>query len=101
MLDRLASGGLGAVILLAFLLLGYARVLRAPRLIYIGIAALAIFAIVGSQFLPQGHIFRVKIADSFGFWGRALLWSSPIIVYGLLIRWIRKKTRLREENDGS
>ncbi|MGE4610326.1 MAG: hypothetical protein AAED33_02795 [Paracoccaceae bacterium] len=101
MLDRLASGGLVTVLLITFLLLGYARVLRAPRKVYIGIAVLAMFAVVGSQFLPQGHIFRVKIAGSFGFWGRALLWAAPVFVYGLLIRWIRKKTRRREGNDGS
>ncbi|MEO1918308.1 MAG: hypothetical protein ABGW81_01075 [Paracoccaceae bacterium] len=100
MLDRLASGGLVAVLLIAFLLLGYARVLRAPRKVYIGIAVLAMFAVVGSQFLPQGHTFRVKIVGSFGFWGRALLWTVPVIVYGLLIRWFRKKTQLREENNG-
>lgn len=101
MLDRLASGGLVTVILITFLALGYARVLNAPRSVYIGIAVLVVLTIIGSQFLPQGHIFRIRIADSFGFWGRALLWVSPILAYGLIIWRIRRKTRGREGNDGS
>ena len=101
MLDRLASGGLLTVLLITFLALGYARVLNAPRRVYIGIAVLVGLTIVGSQFLPSGNIFRVRIADSFGFGGRALLWLSPVIAYGLLVRWIRQKTKARERDDGS
>jgi len=101
MLDRLASGGLITVLLITFLALGYARVLNAPRLVYVGIAVLFVLTIIGSQFLPSGNIFRIRIADSFSFWGRALLWSSPIAGYGLLIWWIRRKTQAREGNDGS
>ena len=101
MLDRLASGGLVTVLLITFLALGYARVLNAPRRVYIGIAVLVLLTIIGSQFLPSGNIFRVRIADSFGFGGRALLWMSPVFGYGLLIWWIRRKTRSREGNDGS
>ncbi len=101
MLDRLASGGLVTVLLITFLALGYARVLNAPRRVYIGIAVLVVLTIIGSQFLPSENIFRIRIADSFGFGGRVLLWMSPIIAYGLLIWWIRRKTRAREGNDAS
>ncbi|OUS05613.1 hypothetical protein A9Q96_10385 [Rhodobacterales bacterium 52_120_T64] len=101
MLDRLASGGLVTVLLITFLALGYARVLNAPRRVYIGIATLVSLTIIGSQFLPAGNIFRIRIADSFGFGVRVLLWTSPIIAYGLVIRQIRRKTRLQEENDGA
>ncbi len=101
MLERLASGGLVTVILIALLALGYARVLRAPRLVYTGIAVLVVLTIIGSQFLPSENVFRNKIADSFGFGGRFLLWSSPVIAYGVLIWWIRRKTRAREGKDGS
>ena len=101
MLDRLASGGLVTVLLITFLALGYARVLDAPRQVYIGIAVLAGLIIIGSQFLPSGNIFRVRIADSFGFGGRILLWLSPVIAYGLLVRWMHRKAKARERNDGS
>jgi len=101
MLDRLASGGLVTVLLITFLALGYARVLNAPRQVYIGIAVLVVLTITGSQFLPSGNIFRIRIADSFGFGGRVLLWTFPGIAYGLLIWWIRRKMRAREENDGN
>ena len=99
MLDRLASGGLTSVILIALLALGYARVLDAPRRVYIGIGLGVLLAIIGSQFLPAGNIFRTSIADSFAFMGRAIIWISPILAYALVIRWVRKKTRDREEND--
>ena len=101
MLDRLASGGLTSVILIALLALGYARVLDAPRRVYIGIGLVVLLTIIGSQFLPTGHIFRVRIAGSFAFMGRALIWVSPILAYALVIRWVRKKTRDQEENDGT
>ncbi len=96
MLDRLASGGLVTVLLITFLALGYARVLNAPRWAYIGIAASAVLVVIGSQFLPTENIFRIRIADSLGFAGRVLLWTSPVIGYGLLIWWIRRKTRAQE-----
>ncbi|PCJ75062.1 MAG: hypothetical protein COA53_07020 [Rhodobacteraceae bacterium] len=101
MLERLASGGLVTVLLITFLALGYARVLRAPRWVYTGISMLVVVTIIGSQFLPSENIFRIRIADSFGFGGRFMLWSSPVIAYGVLIWWIRRKTRAREGNDGS
>ncbi|MHA1129074.1 MAG: hypothetical protein ACTSRN_09020 [Alphaproteobacteria bacterium] len=101
MLDRLASGGLVTVLLITFLALGYARVLNAPRRVYIVIAVLVVLTIIGSQFLPTENIFRIRIADSFGFGARALLWMTPAIGYGLLIWWIRRKTRAQEGNDGS
>ena len=101
MLDRLAFGGLVTVLLITLLALGYARVLNAPRRVYVGIAVLVGLTIIGSQFLPSGNIFRIRIADSFGFWGRFLLWMSPVIGYGLLIWWIRRKARTQEGNDGS
>ena len=101
MLDRLAFGGLVTVLLITLLALGYARVLNAPRRVYVGIAVFVGLTIIGSQLLPSGNIFRIRIADSFGFWGRFLLWMSPVIGYGLLIRWIRRKTRTQEGNDGS
>ena len=101
MLERLASGGLVTVLLIALLALGYARVLNAPRKIYIGIALLVGFAIIGSQFLPTDNIFRTGISGNFAYIGRILLWTSPVMAYGLLIWWIRRKTKVREENDGS
>lgn len=101
MLDRLASGGLVTVILITLLALGYTRVLRASRKIYLMVAALVVVAIVGSQFLPTGNIFRDSIAEDFTHIGIALLWISPVLVYGLLIWWIRRKVRAREGNDGS
>ena len=101
MLDRLASGGLVTVLLITLLALGYARVLDAPRRVYFGIAVLVVLTVVGSQFLPSGNIFRIRIANSFGFGGRFLLWTAPVIGYGLLIWWLRRKTRSREGNDGS
>lgn len=100
MLDRLVSGGLVTVLLITFLALGYARVFDAPRRVYVGIAALVVLTIIGSQFLPSDNIFRIRIADSFGFGGRVLLWTSPIIVYGSLIWWVRRKTRAKEGRDG-
>ena len=101
MLGRLASGGLATVLLITFLALGYARVLYAPRRVYIGIAVLVALTLIGSQFLPSQNIFRIRIADSFGFGGLVLLWMAPVIAYGFLIWWIRRKIRLREGNDGS
>jgi|LGOV01.1.fsa_nt_gb hypothetical protein len=101
MLARLASGGLITVLLIMFLAMGYARVLDARRRVYIGITVLVVLTIVGSQFLPSENIFRVRIADSFGFGGRFMLWTSPVIGYGILIWWIRRKTRVREGNDGN
>ena len=93
MLDRLASGGLITVLLVVLLALGYARVLDAPRRVYFGIAVAFVLTIIGSQFLPDGHIFRTRIAGSFGFFGRILLWTSPVIAYALIIGWVRRKTR--------
>ena len=100
MLDRLASGGLVTVLLITLLALGYARVLNAPRKTYYGIALLVVFAIVGSQLLPTDNIFRTRISGSFAYIGRIMLWTSPVLAYGLLIWWIRRKTKVREENDG-
>lgn len=97
MLDRLASGGLITVIVVVLMALGYARVLDAPRQVYIGIAAGFFMAVIGSQFLPEGNIFRMRIADSFGLFGRILLWASPVIAYALLIGWIRRKAKSPEE----
>lgn len=93
MLDRLASGGLITVIVILLMALGYARVLDAPRQVYIGIAVTLFMTIIGSQFLPEGNIFRLRIADSFGLFGRILLWVSPVIAYALLIGWIRRKAK--------
>lgn len=93
MLDRLASGGLITVFVIMALALGYARVFDAPKRVYLGILAITFLTIAGSQFLPDESIFRRNIAGSFGFFGRILVWLSPVILYALLIRWIRKKTR--------
>lgn len=101
MLDRLASGGLISVLAIVLLALGYARVFDAGRRVYIGIAAVVGITLIGSQFLAPEHIFRIKIADSFAFIGRGLIWTSPILVYAFIIRWVRKKTRDQEENDGT
>ena len=97
MLDRLASGGLVTVLLITLLALGYARVLNAPRKVYYGIALLFVCTIIGSQFLPSGNIFRTRMSDSFASIGLTLLCVSPVLAYGLLIWWIRRKTKAREE----
>ena len=101
MLDRLASGGLVSVFFITLLALGYARVLDAPRQIYTAIAVLVALTIAGSQFLPPENIFRIRIAGSFAYAARVVLWTSPILAYGLLIWFIRRKTRAKEDTDGS
>lgn len=101
MLDRLASGGLFTVIPIALMALGYARVFDAPRKIYIVIAAIFALTIICSQFLPSTHIFRITVAENLLDLGKFLIWLLPVLGYGLLIRQVRKKTKAREEHDGT
>lgn len=91
MLDRLASGGIFTVVVIALLALGYARVFDAKRQVYIGIGVAVCVAILGSQLLPADNLFRMAIAGNLGFIGKVLAWSSPVLLYVLLIRAIRKK----------
>ena len=92
MLDRLASGGIFTVIVIAMLALGYARVFDAKRRVYITIGVAVCVVVLGSQLLPAENVFRMAIAGNLGFIGKALAWSSPVLLYALLIRAIRKKT---------
>lgn len=92
MLDRLASGGIFTVIIVALLALGYARVFDAKRQVYIGIGVAVCVTILGSQILPAENLFRMTIVGNLRFIATVLAWSSPILLYALLIRAIRKKT---------
>lgn len=100
MLDRLASGGIITVLLITALALGYNKVLIGPKWAIKAIPALAIVVIFGALLLPEKSAFHAAIKGDllFIFW--ALIWASPIIIYGVLIFFIRKKTREREmKND--
>lgn len=99
MLERLASGGLFTVFVIALIAAGYARVFRAKRPVYLGIFGLSAFTILGSQFLPDAYIFRIRIHDSLVFWGWALVWSSPVMAYASLIWLARRHTR--RKNNGT
>lgn len=99
MLDSLAAGGLFSVFVVALMALGYARVFGAKRPVYIAIAGAVFLTILGSQFLPQGHIFRASIHGSLVFGGWALLWMSPFMAYGVLIWFIRR--HVKRDQDGS
>ena len=92
MLDRLASGGIYTVAVIALMALGYARVFDAKRWIYVGISVAVLVAILCSQILPTESLFRIAIAGNLGFIGKVLAWSSPVLLYALLIRAIRRKT---------
>lgn len=97
MLDRLASGGLTTVFFVTLLALGYARVFRAKRPVFLTIVIAAFLTVIGSQFLSATHIFRISIHNSLVYLGWVLVWASPVMAYGTLIWWARRHTKRKQD----
>jgi hypothetical protein len=93
----LYSGGLWTIFLITAVSCGYVWVLNAPRVAYKVLIILALIAIIGSQVLPESHLFRISVSEGLHWWKWALAVAIPVLGYGLLVRWIKKKADARHD----
>jgi len=85
------SGGLWTVFLLTAVSFGYVWALDAPKRAYKILLAIAIFAIIASQFLPATHTFRLSVAEGLHWWRWAISIGIPVLGYAWLVRLIKRK----------
>jgi len=83
------------VFLISAVSCGYVWALNGPRWAYKALIILALFVIFGALFLPDAHLFRIRIIEGLHWWKWALAIGIPILGYGLLVRWIKKKADAR------
>lgn len=93
----LYSGGLWTVFLITAIACGYVWVLNGPRITYKVLIVLAIITIIGSRLLPEAHLFRISVSAGLHWWKWALAVAIPVLGYGLLVRWIKKKADARHD----
>ena len=94
----LYNGGLWTVALIFGLSCGFVWALSGPRWAYKALLLLAVIAILSVFLLPDGHVFRARIVDGLHWWKWALAVAIPVIGYGLLVRWIKKKADARYDS---
>jgi len=92
------SGGLWTVFLLAAVSCGYVWALNGPRRMYKIIGFVAALVIVASQFLPEAHVFRVRVTEGLHWWLWAIIIGAPVLAYALLVRRIKRKVDAKHES---
>lgn len=93
----LYSGGLWTVFLITTLACGYVWVLNGPRIAYKMLVVAAVLVVAASQVLPDTHLFRISVSAGLHWWKWALAVAIPVLGYGLLVRWIKKKADARHD----
>lgn len=94
----LYSGGMWTVAIIFWVSCGYVWVLDGPKWLYKVLILFAIGAILAALLLPETHVFRVRIVEGLQWWKWALAVGIPILAYGMLVRWIKKKADARYDS---
>ncbi len=93
----LYGGGMWTVALIWGVSCGYVWALNGPKWAYKALFLLAIVAILGALALPEMHMYRVRIVEGLHWWKWALAVMIPVVGYGLLVRFIKKKADARHD----
>jgi len=93
----LYSGGLWTVAIILGLGLGYVWALNGPGWAYKALVIVAAIVIAGALFLPELHVFRIRILEGLNWWKWAFAIAIPVLGYGMLVRWIKKKADARHD----
>lgn len=96
-MSLLYAGGLWTIALIGGLLAGYNRVLAGPRWGYFALLAAAAATIAIALFLPNSHLFHIRVAEGLHWWRWALTIAFPVLIYAMLIRWIKRKAEARND----
>jgi len=93
----LYAGGLWTVFLITALAMGYVWALNLPRRVHKLLSGAAIAVIALSQFLPESHMFRIRVFEGLHWWFWAIMIAIPVLTYALLLRWIKQKAEARND----
>ncbi len=96
-MNAVFSGGLWSVFLFFGVSAGYIWALNGPKWGYKILLLLALMVILGSQLLPAGHVFRVRIAEGLNWWFWAVIIAIPVVLYGWWVRWLKRKVEQRDD----
>jgi len=77
---------------------GYIWALNGPKWVYKALAFVAIIVIFTALFLPDEHVFKARIIEGLHWWKWAVAIGIPVLGYGLLVRWIKKKADARYDS---
>ena len=91
------AGGLWTIALIAGVSAGYIWALNVPRWAYKALFAVAVLTVAVSQALPESHLFRISVAEGLHWWRWALTIAFPVLIYAMLIRWIKRKAEARND----
>lgn len=94
----LYSGGMWSVAIILGVSCGYVWALDGPKWSYKALSLLAIGVVLAAFLLPEAHVFRVRIIEGLRWWKWALAVGLPILAYGILVRWIKKKADARYDS---
>ena len=92
------SGGMWTVALITAVLCGYVWALDGPKIAYKLVFSGAILIMVLALFLPEAHVFRMRIVEGFHWWKWALAIAVPVGLYTVFLRWIKKKADARHDS---
>lgn len=93
----LYAGGLWTVILFSAIGSGYLWALNARRVAYYSLLAVAVAVIIGSQFLPAQHAFKISILEGLIWWRWAITLAIPVLLYAMFVRWLKRKAMARHD----
>ena len=93
----LYAGGLWTVFLIVLISSGYVWALSWPRYAYKILLILAVLIVAGSQILPETHLFRLRVSEGLIWWMWAIIIAAPILLYAMLVRWIKQKADSRDD----
>ncbi len=96
-MSLLYAGGLWSVFLIFGVSAGYVWALNGPRWAYRALAVAAGAVIAFSWFLPEDHVFRVRVAEGLIWWFWAVMFSIPVGLYVWWVRWLKKKVDQRHD----
>ncbi|MCF6273580.1 MAG: hypothetical protein L3J37_10400 [Rhodobacteraceae bacterium] len=93
----LYAGGLWTVFLVFGVSAGYNWALNGPKWMYRALLGAAVFVIVASQFLPETHLFNIRVTEGLNWWKWAILIAIPVFLYAKLVRWLKRKADARDD----
>jgi len=100
-MSTLYAGGLWSVFLITAISMGYVWALNLPRLAHKVLLGAAIVVIVISQLLPESHLFRIRVFEGLQWWFWAFIIFLPVFGYVLLLRWVKRKAKARDDSRGN
>jgi len=93
----LYNGGMWTVAVILGLSFGYIWALNGPKWAYKAVLILAAIVVLAALLLPEAHVFRLRIVEGLHWWKWAVAIGIPVVGYGLLVRWIKKKADARHD----